>query len=252
MKKLVIVLFISFGLTSLFADKLSEIQKKGTLTIGIQNDFEHLSFKGRAGEVIGFNIDFAEYIAKELKVKYKFKSGINKANIVKNINNNNIDIAIAPITHTTKLDKKVDFSISYFYNGQTLLIGKRDNAKDYKDFSSKKVATVDSKRGATFNVINPLSEIVKYSSYSKATSALKAKKVAAITGDYATLSRLETRNKTKLKLISKPFTVEPYGILLRENQSNLRDELNRIIQKSLKTGEYQKIYKKWFSKAPFI
>lgn len=253
MKKIVWTLFLGLCLsvTSLFADKLSDIQRKGTLTIGIQENIEPFSFKSRSGKTIGFNIDLANYIAKDLNVKVNFVK-VSKKQIVNKIRGNHIDIAIMPVTHTTKLDKKVDFSISYFYNGQTLLVSKVDDSRTYKDFASKRIATVSKKRGAAFNVIEPLAEVVNYSSYTSAVNALKSRKVAAVTGDYATLSRLAVKNKTKLKLIPRPFTVEPYGIILKENQSNLRDELNRIIQKSIKDAEYEKMYKKWFRKSPFI
>ncbi len=251
MRKLILlVLGICICNFSLYADKLTDIKKKGVLTVGIENSFEPFSFKSRSGKMIGFNIDLAEFVAKELGVKLNFKN-IKSNTLEKNILNNNVDIVIAPILHTKKLDKKLDFSISYFFNGQTFLIGKKDKSKTYKDFASKKVAAVSTKRGNTLKKIEPLSEIVYYSNLSKALKALKSKKVAGITANYASLSRLAAKNKTKVNLIGNPFTVEPYGIILKENQSNLRDKLNNIIQKTIKDGYYDEIYKKWFNRGPF-
>lgn len=251
MKKITLVLLTVFlSLANLYADKLTDIKRKGTITVGIYGNEEPFSFKSRSGKTIGFNVDLMEYISKELGLKLEFKK-INKRKIEKNILGNHVDIIVAPIVHTLKLDQRLDFTISYFYNGQSLLVGKKDSSKNYKDFSLKKVAAVKDKRGKTFKFIEPLADIVYFDTYDKALNALKSKKVAAITDDYATLSRMAVKNKTKVKMLGRPFTLEPYGMILRENQSNLRDELNRLIQKSVKSGEYEKLYKKWFNKTAF-
>ncbi len=47
-------------------------------------------------------------------------------------------------------------------------------------------------------------------------------------------------------MIGKSFTIELYAVGIRENESNLRDEVNFIIQKMVKSGYYDEIYEKWF------
>ena len=231
-------------------DDLVEIKKRGSIIIGVKNDFNPFGFISRTGELIGFDIDLANYIAKNLGVKVKFKQ-VTSQNRIDKLIQKDVDIIIASMTHKVKRDERIDFSISYFYDGQSILARRDCKAKSYKDFEGKVVGAVKGLySGKVFEVIQPMSKVVYYDSYKDVLNALKEKKVDAVTSDFSFLQTKAKKSAGKLKTIGKPFTIEPYGIGVRENQSNLRDELNFIIQKAVKTGEYDKIYKKWFQTPP--
>lgn len=252
-KQIIVSLFLGlvFFTHSLYgADQLVQIKKKGSITFGVKNDFDPFGFVSRTGKVIGFDIDMAEYIAKNLGVKAKYKP-VTSQNRIDKLLNGEVDVVIASMTHKVERDKKIDFTISYFYDGQAILARRGSKAQSYKDYEGKAVGAVHgASSGKVFEVIQPMAQVVYYDNYDDLIKALKSAQVDAVTSDYAFLQTKAKKSIGKLKVIGKPFTIEPYGIGVRENQSNLRDELNFIIQKSVKTGEYNKIYKKWFNKTP--
>jgi len=251
-KKLFINFIIGVFLLNISAnaDKLQTIKKKGVLKVGVNTSIKLFAFKSRTGRLGGFEIDLAKKIAKELKVKIKFVE-INDKNKFKYLSTNKIDILLGTSVHTVKRDKDVDFSISYFYDGQAVLSRNNSVAKSYKDYSEKSVAAVkNSTSGAIFEVIQPFAKVVYFDTLKEAVKALNSKKVDGVTANFGLLNSYAKFSKGKLKMVGKKFTLEPYGIVLNENESNLRDEINFSIQNIVKVGEYNRIYKKWFNLLP--
>ena len=49
----------------------------------------------------------------------------------------------------------------------------------------------------------------------------------------------------QLRLVGKPAGEGYYGIAVRKEDTALAEELNKIIEKLLRTGELKKIYGRW-------
>lgn len=82
--------------------------------------------------------------------------------------------------------------------------------------------------------------------------AFEKGEIDAITSDSTFLSEKAKKSNGKYKMIGKPFTIEPYAVGMRENESNFRDEINFAIQKMVKTGYYDEIYLKWLGQKPSV
>jgi len=250
-KNKIIIYVISLLLVSnILADKLADIQKAGVLRAGVKVDFEPFGFKSRNGEIIGFDIDILKEIANNIGVDLKLIP-VTSANRINYILEDKVDVVAASMTHKIKRDKDIDFTITYFYDGQSILAPRVLKARNYKYFESKKVgAQIGSSSGKVFEVIQPLAQMVYKKSFDELIKDLNSGKIDAITSDYGFLRNIAKKSKGKLKIVGKKFTIEPYGIGLAENESNLRDALNIAIQKSVKTKKYSKIYRKWFKSNP--
>ena len=48
------------------------------------------------------------------------------------------------------------------------------------------------------------------------------------------------------------FSVEPFGIGVRQGDSGLRDAINFALMDMWKSGEYATLYKKWFHAEPDV
>ena len=232
------------------ADKLNDIKKSGVITVGVSYDNEPFSFLNRNKKLIGFDIEFLKLIAKELGVKIRFKEVTSKKQIINSLIGGRLDV-VTSMLHNIKTDKYIDFSISYFYDGQSILAKSTLNKSSYKDFEAGKIGNIEnSMSGKVFEVIQPLAELTYYTSMDKMKNDLLAGKISAITANYSILSLLAKRSNGRLKTIGKVFTLEPIAFAIGENESNLRDMLNLTIQKFVKDGTYNKLYKEWFKESP--
>ena len=235
-----------------YADKLSDIKDAGVLKAGVKYDFKPFGFVNEYGKVVGFDIDLLKYIAKDLGVKVKFQQVTSKTRIPL-VAGGQIDIAAASMTHKVMRDDTIDFTISYFFDGQSMLVRKNETAKSAKDFAGRKVGAIQgATSGENFKKASPKAKIVYYQEYPQAVSALMRGKIDAVTTDLVWCSTQAADSHGKLKVTGGTLSVEPYGMGIAENESNFRDAVNFAIQDAVKDGTYAKLYKKWFGENPKV
>ena len=114
-----------------FADQLSDVKRAGVLKAGVKYDFKPFGFVNAKGKVVGFDIDLLKYVSKELGVKVKFQQVTSKTRIPM-VAAGTIDIAAASMTHKQMRDDTIDFTISYFFDGQSMLVRKNEKKRSYK------------------------------------------------------------------------------------------------------------------------
>ncbi len=235
-----------------FADKLADIKKSGVLNAGVKYDFKPFGFVNKKNDVVGFDIDLLKYIAKDLGVKVKFQQVTSKTRIPL-VASGQIDIAAASMTHKVMRDDTIDFTISYFFDGQSMLVRKDCKKRSAKGFAGKKVGAIQgATSGENFKKASPKAKIIYFQEYPQAVMALNTGKIDAVTTDLVWCSTQANDSKGKLKVTGGTLSVEPYGMGVAENESNLRDAVNFAIQKSVKDGTYSKLYKKWFGEKPKV
>jgi len=245
---LVIYIFVSFN--SLYADKLVDIKKQGVLKAGVKYDFKPFGFINKSGSIVGFDVDIIRYIGKKLGVRVKFEQVTSK-NRIPMIVTGEIDIAAASMTHKRSRDDVIDFSVSYFFDGQAMLVGKKEKATSYEGFGERKVGAIQgATSGENFKKLQPKAKIIYFQEYPQAVLALKNGKIDAITTDFVWCMTQADDSKGKLKVLSQTLSYEPYAIGIGENESNFRDFVNSAIQDSVLDGTYEKLYFKWFGKEP--
>ncbi len=237
---------------SVYADKLSDVKDAGVLKAGVKYDFKPFGFVNESGKVVGFDIDLLKYIAKDLGVKVKFQQVTSKTRIPL-VAGGQIDIAAASMTHKVKRDDTIDFTISYFFDGQSILVRKGEKIRTAKGFAGKKVGAIQgATSGENFLKASPKAKIQYYQEYPQAVMALKRGKIDAVTTDLVWCSTQAKDSHGKLKVTGGTLSVEPYGMGIAENESNFRDAVNFAIQKAVKDGTYTKLYKKWFGENPKV
>ncbi|WP_456397607.1 transporter substrate-binding domain-containing protein [Desulfurobacterium sp.] len=243
-----LIAFVSFFPAK--AGTLDKIKQRGYMIVGVKYDFKPFGFVNEKGEVVGFDVDLVKYIAKKLGVKVKLVQVTSKTRIPM-LESGSVDLVAASMTHTRKRDLPIDFSISYYFDGQAILARSDCTAKSYKDFAGKRVAAIQgATSGPNFKRVQPKAQIVYFQEYPQALMALMKGKVDAITTDYSWCATQAKDSHGRLKVIGEPFTYEPYGMGVRENDSDFRDAINFAIQDAVTDGTYAKIYKKWFGKEP--
>jgi polar amino acid transport system substrate-binding protein len=251
LKKIAITLAIlGLFIGSAHADKLADIKKSGILKVGVKYDFKPFGFTDEKGKVVGFDIDLLKYIAKDLGVEIKFQQVTSKTRIPM-VAGGQVDIAAASMTHKVKRDDTIDFTISYFFDGQSILAKKDCKAQEAKDFADKKVGAIQgATSGENFKKLVPEAKMVYFQEYPQAIMALKTGKIDAITTDLVWCTTQANDSNGVFKVIGDTISFEPYGMGIAENESNLRDAVNFAIQKAVKDGTYTKLYNKWFGKDP--
>lgn len=202
------------------------------------------------GRIKGFEIDLAKALTKQIlgsKGKASFVQVTSQTRISL-LNNGNIDAIMATMTITPEREKQVDFSRSYFDAGQSLLVKKGSGIKNVNDLN-KKGATVLGVVGSTSvqNVAKaaPKAKVLQLSDYAQAMTALKSGQGQALTTDNGILAGMAVENPG-YELVGGAFTKEPYGIAINKGQGEFKGDLNKALTQVEKSGEYNRLLKKWF------
>ena len=245
------VFALSLGVSAESAESvLEKVKKRGTLVAGVKFDFPPMGFiNKKTGKPDGFDVDLVREIAKKLGVKVKFVQALSKTRIPL-IVNGNVDLIAATMTHKRARDKVIDFSMHYLITGQRFITRKDTGIKHISQLAGKRVASVQGgNSGPNLLKVQPKAIIVPFQEHTENLLALKQKKVDAMVTDDILLQWLQANNPD-LIVPGKLYTIEPYGMGLRENDSDWRDYVNNVILELWETKKYHAIWRKWFGKNP--
>jgi ABC-type amino acid transport substrate-binding protein len=230
-------------------DTVAQIKSRGKLLAGVKFDTPPFGFLNDKNEPVGFDLDIVRKVAEHIGVPVEFVKVTSPTRIPLLISGN-VDLSAASMTHTQERDKTIDFSITYYTGAQSLIVPKNSSIHSIKDLAGKQVSV---QQGTTLekNIAQaaPNAKIVAFKDYNSAWLALVQGRVDALTGS---LNILQGFSKDNADFIILPdrFSVEPFGIGVRQSDSSLRDAVNFALQAMWTSGEYATLYKKWFGVEP--
>jgi len=121
--KVLVVLTLIITATFSFAQTLTQIKQRGKLIIGTEPTFPPFEFVDEKNQVVGFDIDIANELAKRLGVKVEVVS-LPFDSLIPALQQGKIDMVIAGMTITEDRAKVVDFSKPYFEANQAIVVRK--------------------------------------------------------------------------------------------------------------------------------
>ncbi len=245
----VFVLVGSLAVTALAADTLETVKKKGVLVAGVKDSAPPFGFLDRkTGEIVGYEVDLLQAIAKRLGVKLQLKA-VTSSNRIPELIEGNVDIVAATMSKTPDRGKLIDFSETYLKTGQKFLV-KSGTVKTLKDLEGKRIATA---KGSTSELVArkaiPSAKIELFDNYLQAAFALKRGEVDAVTTDgailYGMLAMAKERDKYDIPDIS--ISVEEYGMGVRKGDRKFLDAVNGVLRDLTTSGEDRKMFGKWMA-----
>jgi len=236
-----------------------KLVKEGVLTVGSDTAFPPFeSMNGSVAE--GFDVDLANALAKEMGLTVNFTSQTFDTLIPQLKAGGTFDVIMSGMTITADRQKEITFSTPYIDSNQSIAVvtGKfpkvdgNDAAAINTMFTGKLIGVQSGTTGqawATEN-IKGAKQIVPFSDTLSAFSALNAGKVDAVVNDLPVSAYLVSTSYKGNELISEIPTGEQYGIGISTDNPDLIAAINAAIDKVKASGEYDKIYEKWFGVAP--
>ena len=243
----------------LAGETMDKIEKTGKLKVGFREDSTPFAFiDPKVGKQVGFSVDMAGILAENLSKYFGKKIEIEPITIttktrIPMILNGTCDIEMGSTTYTQEREDVVDFSLTFFFSETSFLVAKDSPIKTQQDLNGKRLGGA---RGTTnlkamedqaaAGLYKP-KEIVTIEGHAQGFLALKTGKVDAYATDRSLLEglRMKDENPDAWRTVDFAIAYEPYGYLMRENDSKFRDFVNNTILWTIKTGKFYELYDKW-------
>jgi len=220
------------------------------LRVGVDTAFVPFEFKGKDGKYTGFDVDLWDAIAKRAGLEYKLIP-MDFNGLIPGLTTGNLDVAIAAIFIKSSREKAIDFSHPYFRAGLKVMV--RSENQDIKGPEDLKGKVVAVKTGtATVDYANTLgaAKLVKFPNIDQAyLEVVTGGADAAMHDTPNVLYYIKTAGNGRVKAVGADVKAAYYGIGLPQG-SELRDKVNIALLEIMEDGEYDRIYAKWFGKAP--
>lgn len=228
------------------------VKSDGVLRVGVRPDDPPHSFLNAQGKLTGFDVDIATAIAKYWHVKLKLVP-VDELTRISYLQNGRIDLAVTSISKTVQRAEQIDFSETYFYSDQTILV-RKGKYQHLSDLVGKTVAA-DRGSNAGDNWLAWLKDHghagdTHIESFGTKQASLNAVKTGAVAGwveDYELLASYAHKDPG-LSVIKDPggVGVKLDGIGMHKNDSLLTLKVNLALQHLAASGEYNTIYNRWF------
>ena len=227
------------------ARSLDEIKKSGVLKVAVFSDKAPFGYIDKDGKNAGYDIVFAERLAKDLGVKVKYTS-VDPAARVDVLTSNKVDITLANFTVTDERKAVMDFSDSYATGIQSIIVPEGSDITSPDDLAGKKIGT---QRGTTGYIYctDDFGEdnVIAYDDGLTAVQALNNGQVDAVVIDNAPAKEFIAANPG-LVILETSYAEEDYAIGLAKG-SSLKDAINGALEELKADGTLQSIVDKYIS-----
>ena len=242
---------------------LKKIKDSGTIVMGHREASVPFAYMGPEGKPIGYTVDLCYKIIDKIKKELNMPDLKVKLNPVTSqtriplLANGTIDIECGSTTNNLTRSKQIDYLAVTFITGTKLAVKKGSGIKEIEDMNGKAIAlslgTTNEKaikRIAKAKGIKLKYHMVK--DHPQGWLALDTDRVDAYATDDVLLYGLisKSKNADQFVVTGRFLSYDPYGIMVRRDDSAMRLLGNTVLADLMRSGEMQKIYDKWFNPGP--
>lgn len=236
-------------LTPVFAaDLLDEVKANGTLKVGLEGTYPPFNYQDQSGQLTGFEVDFANALAKELGVKAQFQP-TKWDGILAALESKRLDVVINQVTISEERKQKYDFSAPYTISGIQALTRKADaeSINDSTDLAGKKVGVglgTNYEEWLKENV--PQADIRTYDDDPTKFQDLNVGRIDVILVDRLAAFEMVEKTGDRLAVAGDAFSRQESGIALRKGNPQLLAAIDAAIAKLRADGTLKQLSEKWF------
>ena len=193
-------------------------------------------------------------IADRLNVSLEFVRLKNEDRI-NSLLTNEVDACVSKLNHTLSRDHIIDYSVSYLKNCKKILMYK-DKIGTKEELSDKSIAYVIGT--STAEEIETCFEksglykprFIGFETDEQAYNAMKEHKVDGYASDEILLQHYRDADRDNSDIVFHPNVCcnSYFAVGVAENDSEWLNEINSILRDIYGSGDYERLFKKWFNK----
>ena len=239
----IVSVIILIGCTQAASSK--DETEKEVLKMGTSADFKPFEFFDEDGNIVGFDIDLAQLIAQELGYELEIED-MNFDGLIGALQANRVDMVLSGMSATEERAKNVDFSIEYHRSGEMFLMNKDADIQSLEDLKGKIV-------GVQLGTIQEEGADLLSNEYDFEVKKIDKANVLIqelITGriDVAYMDKevaVGYMEEHDLVGFDDPTTASPGMAIAFPKGSELKDQVNEVLQQLIEDDTLQELKEKW-------
>ena len=242
---------------------LKKIKDNGQIVMGHRENSVPFAYMQSDGKPIGYTVDLCNKIIDRIKktlnmpnLKVKLVPVTSQTRIPL-LANGTIDIECGSTTNNLTRSKQISYLHVTFITGTKLAVRKGSGIKEIEDLNGKAIGlslgTTNEK--AVKRIAKQKGLKIKYhmvKDHPQGWLALETDRVDAYATDHSLLYGLisKSKDKSKWEVVGRFLSYDPYGIMVRRDDSAMQLLGNTVLSDLMRSGEMQQIYDKWFDPGP--
>lgn len=238
---------------------LKKIKASSTFNLGYRESAPPFSFPGPDRRPVGYSVELCMHIASaiqkqlglaNLKLNWVPVSAENRIDMVVQ---GKIDLECGTTTATLSRQERVDFSLMTFVDGGSLLTKADIDLRGVGDLAGKRIAVIPgtTTEAALVKFLKAefvTVETVRVKDPVEGVEAVEKGTAHAFASDRGLLIGIAVTSKDpkRFGLANVLFSYEPYGFMLRRNDSAFRLAVNRALAQLYRSADVAAIYDRWF------
>jgi polar amino acid transport system substrate-binding protein len=234
------------------ADKLDDIKARGQLLVGVTESSPPFSFRDVGRGIVGYDVDLADSVAKNLGVTTR-KIAIINAERIPALQQDRVDLVAAGMTRSKGRANDIDFSFAYLDSPHKVLVRKSSGIVHIAQLAGRKLALVKSASvDAELKAAVPTMEIAFFDDYNAAFAALAEGAVDGFLADKMLLLWFaqNSGSPANFALLDEYELPRTAGFALKKNEPRFRDAVDQALLKLEASGEAARIFDTWFAPLP--
>ncbi len=230
-------------------DHLARIKDAGKLVIGLEGVWQPFCYHdAKTDELIGFDVEVSQNIAKHLGVDVEFKEGAWEG-LFMGMDSGQYDLVVNGVDVTEDRKAQYDFSNPYLFDN-TVLVVRADNneIKSFEDLKGKKTANstgstyaeIGAQYGADVSGVSDLAKTVQM--------VLNGQVDATINASLSIVDYQVTTGETNIKVVATLPSEAGYAIPMVKGADNdtLRAAINDALKAMREDGTLKELSLKYF------
>lgn len=227
---------------------LDEIKQDGTINIGVFSDKNPFGYVDENGDYQGYDVYFADRLAKDLGVKINYVS-TEAANRIEYLQTGKVDVILANFTVTDERKEEVDFALPYM-NVSLGVVSREDHVIKSLDDLGKDdaIIVISGTTAETYLTKNyPDIPLQKFDSYATAKEAFENGTGVAWANDNTEVIAFALQNKGYTVGISTLGSNDTIAPAVTKGNTTLLEWINQDIQKLGEEKFFHKDYEETLS-----
>lgn len=241
---------------------LEKIKATKTIALGYRDSSVPFSFAGPTQAPMGYSVDLCTRVLEDLRRDLGLPDlqpkwvPVAVETRVRALLEGSIDLECGSTTNTLSRQERVDFSLTTFITGASLL--SLADARVSEELGAVRIAVIPGTTTeqmvksaiAAMGATAQSAQIVAVRDHAEGLAAVAARRADVYASDRAILMGLaaSASDPRQFALLNRYLSYEPYALMLRRGDPEFRLAVNRTLARLYRSGQVLEIYRRWFGR----